>query len=175
MYAKTSFVVVAAVAALLLAAPASADRWGADRRDQATVSAPDWFERAAIAAGAYQPQVTAMLDARERALGAKVATQQVNPLDARERSFAAKQQAQLTGSTSPDWFERFAAAHSIREPVVDDRFRIDPTSSPAPVTVTSGRELEWPQIGIGIGLGLALALGLLLAVRLTHIRPPVAR
>lgn len=176
MYARTSFVVVvAAAAALLLGAPASADRWGADRRDTETASTSDWFERAALAAGAKQPQVMTMLDAREEALVAKAAEPRVNAVDARERSFAAKQVAQPTTSSSPDWAERFAATHSIREPVVDDRFTIDPTSSPAPITVTSGSEIEWPQIGIGLGLGIALALGLLLALRMPSIRPPVAR
>ena len=62
MYGRTSFVVVAAVAALLLAAPASADRWGADRRDMATASAPDGFERAVLATGVKQPQVTSSDD-----------------------------------------------------------------------------------------------------------------
>ena len=114
MVTRTSFVVVAAIAALLLAAPASADRWSSDRRDEATASAPDWFER-------------------------------------------------------------FVAAHSIREPVVDDRFAIDPTDAPAPAKVSSSREIEWPQIGIGLGLGTALALALLVALRRPNFGPPVAR
>jgi hypothetical protein len=39
------------------------------------------------------------------------------------------------------------------------------------VSVTSGREIEWPQIGIGFGIGLLLAAGLYLAMRFTRIRP----
>jgi hypothetical protein len=38
-------------------------------------------------------------------------------------------------------------------------------SAPAPVTVRSGREVEWPQIGIGFGIGIALMFGLYLVVR----------
>ncbi len=125
MFGRTSFAIVAALGALLVAAPASADNWGADRYDDGGV--------------------TAMLDARERA-------------------FKVKQ------------VERFAAAHSPREPVVDDRFGIDPTSSPSPVAVVpSARELEWPQIGVGLALGVLLGLGLVLAVRIVDVRPPAAR
>jgi hypothetical protein len=45
-------------------------------------------------------------------------------------------------------------------------------SQPVSVDATgSGNELEWPQLGIGFGLGLLLAGGLLLAMRMTKIRP----
>ena len=124
MFGRTSFAIVAALGALLLAAPASADNWGADRYDDGVV--------------------TAMLDAREQALVAK----QVVP-------------------ASPDY--------SLREPVVDDRFRIDPTDAATPVAVSSSTEIEWSQIGVGLALGLLLGIGLMLAVRITNVRPPVAR
>ena len=59
-----------------------------------------------------------------------------------------------------------------REPVVDDRFRIDPTSSPSPVAVVpSARELEWPQIGVGLALGV-LARARTGACRAHRGRPP---
>ena len=138
-------------AALLFAVPAYGDNWAADKAQPTAVS-PDWFERAAAAATQKQG-ISTMLDARER-------------------SFAAKQNPQLVASQVPDWFER-AAATAIRDnrvPVVDDRFTIDPTSGPSPVTVGSGREIEWPQVGIGLGIGLLLALGLFLAMRHTRIR-----
>ena len=98
MFGRTSFAIVATLGALLLAAPAPADNWGADRYDD--------------------DGVTAMLDAREQALVAK----QVAP-------------------ASPDYLPH--------DPVVDDRFRIDPTDTAATVPVSSGREIEWPQIGVG--------------------------
>jgi hypothetical protein len=128
MFGRASFAIVAALGALLLAAPAVADNWGADRYDDGGV--------------------TAMLDARER-------------------SFEAKQVA----TPAPDKFERFAAANSTREPVVDDRFRIEPTSTPLPDAVPSARELEWPQIAVGLALGVLLGLGLVLAVRIVDVRP----
>lgn len=89
-------------------------------------------------------------------------------LDTRERSFDVEQVA----SPSPDWLERFAAAHSLRERLVDDRFRIDPTNIAAPDS--SSREIGWPQIGVALAFGLLLALGLVLAVRITDSRLPVA-
>lgn len=76
---------------------------------------------------------------------------------------------------SPDWLERFAAAHSLREPLVDDRFRIDPTNTGAPVADSSAREIERPQIGVALAVGLLFGLGLVLAVRITDSRIPVAR
>jgi hypothetical protein len=49
---------------------------------------------------------------------------------------------------------------------------VPPTSSTTPVSVTtSGRDLEWPQVGIGFGIGILLALGLGLAMRAVHVRP----
>ena len=56
-------------------------------------------------------------------------------------------------------------------PVVDDRFTIDATSGQNPVTVSSGRDFELPQIGIGLGIGLVLAFGLYLLMRYTRSRP----
>ena len=132
MFGRASFAIVAALGALLLAAPAVADNWGADRYDDGGV--------------------TAMLDARER-------------------SFEAKQVA----TPASDWLERFAAANSTREPVVDDRFRIEPTSTPLPDAVSGAWELEWPQIAVGLALGVLLGLGLVLAVRIVDVRPPAAR
>jgi ABC-type Fe3+-siderophore transport system permease subunit len=77
-------------------------------------------------------------------------------------------QAQQAASSYPDWFERYVAAHSIREPVGDDHFR-DPQDA-VPVAVTSGTELEWPRVGIALGVGALLALSLFLTVRLTRVR-----
>jgi hypothetical protein len=91
--------------------------------------------------------------------------------DPRQGSFEVKRLAM----PAPDWSERLAAAHSIRNPVADDRFRIDPTGTAMPVAASSGREVEWQQIGVGLAFGLLLGLGLVLAVRMTDVRRPVAR
>ncbi len=48
----------------------------------------------------------------------------------------------------------------------------DPDSLPSPtVSVSSGSEIEWPQLGIGFGLGILLVAGLWLMMRMTKGRP----
>jgi hypothetical protein len=168
---RTISLITATVAtALLFAVPAYADSWGADKaqptndNQQIRVS-PDLIDRALAA---EQNRLETMLDARERSLEAGIGNGKVSALEARERSLETKRVV-----TSADWFER-AAATAIRDnptPVVDDRFRIDPTGGHDPVTVSSGREFELPQIGIGLGIGLALAFGLFLLMRYTRGRP----
>src|SRR5688572_14123715 len=142
-------------AALLFAVPAWGDNWGADKAQPAG-GAPALVDLLAAKNGTVDSSIVGnpsaterMLDARERSFGI-VDTQQVNPLDARERSFATKQVVQ----PAPDRFERAAATavRDYRAPVVDDRFTIDPTAGPTVVTVSSGRDIELPQIGIGLGL-----------------------
>ena len=48
------------------------------------------------------------------------------------------------------------------------------TLCPAPwspvLTQSSGRDIEWTQIGMGFGLGVVLAIGLFLAMRYTRVR-----
>ena len=137
-------------AALLFAVPAYADNWGADQRGEQVRVSPDLIDRAVAA---EQNRLQTMLDARERSL------------EARERSFETTRVLSV-----PDAFERAVEA-SIRDnptPVVDDRFRIDPTSGQSPVTVSSGRDIELPQVGIGLGIGLILAFGLYVAMRYTR-------
>jgi hypothetical protein len=160
-----SLITATVAAALLFAVPAYADNWGADKaqptndNQQIRVS-PDLADRGIVA---EQIRLSAMLDARERSLEAGVGNGKVSALDARERSFETKQ----APSSSPDWFERAAetAIRDNRVPVVDDRFTIDPTSAQNPVTVSSGREIELPQVGVGLGIGLMLAFGLYLLMR----------
>ena len=78
-------------------------------------------------------------------------------LDARERSSAVKSDATIVST----------------DPVRDDRFRLDPSSTPTPAaTISSARDVEWLQIGIGFGGGVLLAFGLLLAIRTTRVRQP---
>ena len=60
---------------------------------------------------------------------------------------------------------------AIHEPVVDDRFRIDPTSGrEPPISVTSDNEVPWPQLGLGFAIGILLMLGLVLTLRATRTR-----
>ena len=52
----------------------------------------------------------------------------------------------------------------------DDHVTFQPVDTTQPVA-SSGRDVDWPQVGIGLGIGIALALGLMLALRATRQRP----
>ena len=52
----------------------------------------------------------------------------------------------------------------------DDHATFQPVDTSTPVA-SSGRDVDWPQVGIGFGIGIALALGLLVALRATRQRP----
>jgi hypothetical protein len=53
-----------------------------------------------------------------------------------------------------------------------DHVRLDPNNAPSPaVSVSSGSEIEWPQLGIGFGFGILLVAGLWLTMRMTKGRP----
>lgn len=118
----------------------------------APIGNPDRIDRAIAA---RQREQAAMLDARERAFQAKQDNSLASMLDARERGLVEKGNVQLA---------------VIHEPVRDDRFRIDPSSTPTPTLTSSGRDLEWPQVGVAFGIGLVLLFGLFLAMRLRHDR-----
>jgi hypothetical protein len=93
--------------------------------------------------------------------------------DLADRSVAAAQQdlAAMLDARERSLVTRPATAP--QDPVRDDRFRLDPSSIPTPVTTTgSGRDLEWPQIGAGFALGVLLMIGLLLAMRTPRVRQP---
>jgi len=171
MTPKISLITATVGAAFLFAVPAAwGDSWFNDQQASVRVS-PDLVDRAVAA---KQNRLANMLDARERALGANPGNQTVSPLDARERSFGAKLEVQLSGGSYPDVIDRTVAAQGTpRAPVGDsDRFRIDHSNVPVQVSPTSsGRELEWPQIGIGFGIGIILMLGLYMTLKSTRQRP----
>ena len=144
MTPKIYLVAAVAGAALLLAAPA----WG---QDQLPVTYPDVVDRAVAQQEAST--VSTYLDAHERAA-------RVGGLESTTVNF-------------PDVIERAVAARGTGGGLSgDDHVRIDPANLPtvAPTSSSSGREVEWPQIGIGFGIGILLALGLMLALRMTRIR-----
>ena len=87
---------------------------------------------------------------------------------------------QPTVRVSPDTADYAAAAQTKRLAVMLDareRAFISRPESRLPVlepvtATTSGREMEWQQIGLGFGLGLLLAVGLVLGRRFAHVRQP---
>jgi hypothetical protein len=126
------------------------------------------------------PQWQQALSARSEALNRQngLGEYTVSNIDAREKALTAKSEAQMAATPYPDWFER-AANTAVRDyrgtVVVDDRFDLHPKDISATVAPasSSGREIDFPQVGIGLGLGILLALGLYLTVRITRV-PPVA-
>jgi hypothetical protein len=74
----------------------------------------------------------------------------------------------------PDVVDRAVAARETTGRGIGfDNYKIEPPSTVVVTgsTTSSGRELEWPQLGIGFAIGLMLALGLGLALRALHVRP----
>ena len=145
MTPRISLITAVFVAALACVPAAFGDNWGADRQSQTVVGSPDAIERALAA---DQQRLATMLDAREQAFGTK-------------------RDVQLGTGVYPDAFERAVTANERTSGFRgDDRFTIDPTSQPSPVSVTGdGREIQWPQVGVGFGIALVLLMGLLLALR----------
>jgi len=65
-----------------------------------------------------------------------------------------------------------ASQLSAGRALVFDNHRLGESRPTEQVSVSSsGRDIEWPQLGIGFGLGVALLLGLLLTIRFTRTRP----
>jgi len=59
-------------------------------------------------------------------------------------------------------------------PMVDSHNRVDfGTPAPAVPTVSSGSEIQWPELGIGFGVGMVFLLGLILVIRNSR-TPPLA-
>lgn len=118
------------------------------------------------------PATIRILDASDR--GTLVVPQAGSVLvDSHERVLGGNRGA-AAATTYSDAFERSATPKpSIGGTRIrDSHDRFDPGNLPvATATVSSGRDLEWPQIGIGFGLGIVLVLGLLLAARATRVRP----
>ena len=134
--------------------------------------------------GDYTSTVTTTIDARERSMSVGREDQSTGMLDARERAFGAKRNVQLSTGTPPDAFERAVTArgtgsgdHFTASGTPPDAFERAVTArgtvnDPVAVSATgSGDEIAWPQIGIGLGIGIVLMLGLVLALRATRQRP----
>ena len=159
MTRKTAFITVVATA-FVLAVPAA---WGegqpVDQSQGSNLALTDAHDRAfAVKLNTFpsgddhvriqsRSSSSPMLDAHER--GAAIGRDQMVPVDASVRDVA-----------------------TTRVISGDDHVRIDLADLPVSVpSASSGREIEWPQLGVGLGLGLVLAFGLFLAVRYTRARP----
>lgn len=113
-------------------------------------------------------------DAFERAVASKIATDASQTIyaDAFERAAAAQQEAT---SFPPDAVERMLQNRSgwvTLTSLQDHGTRMASTDfARTPSIATSGRDVEWQELGIGFGAGVLLALGLVLGLRAVRIRP----
>ena len=126
--------------------------------------------------GSPEPDGVAYFYANERATLAQqsdsLARQGDSPATA---AFYAKESVTRTGQEAVAAFyaneratlvEQGSSSVGSREQV-----RLDPNNVPSPaVSVSSGSEIEWSQLGIGFGLGILLVAGLWLAMRMTKVR-----
>ena len=165
MTRKISLITAVAVSALAVGVPTA---FGEGRlagsqepvvvsQDVPLVSVPDSHDFGQPAVGAY-------LDAHERGVGANQSKPQwLNALAARSEGLNKKYGLGEFVNTST--VANYRDAHERAVP---------PTTGSAPVSITSsGREIEWPQIGVGFGIGIVLVLGLILGLKATR-NPPLA-
>jgi hypothetical protein len=175
MTLKTSLTIGLAVAALVVGvqAASASPQDASDRANPSVAVSPDAFERAVLArelSNRLSAQVPR--DAFERAV---VTNQgQLGGVGSYPDAHGRSSEIGTVGTPMPDAFERALNTSRTTGAFVagDSHGRVDILNPPVSVpTATSGREIEWPQVGIGFGVGILLALGLWLAVRLTHVRP----
>ena len=132
-----------------------------------TVAVPTAFAEGRLA-GSLEPDAVAYFYANERAtVGAQVGNTLVSRPDSHEVA------RPFTYNDAAERVQRIAG-YGGREVIglSGDDHVTGPTSVPVGnPAVSSGRELEWPQVGLGFGVGILLMFGLWLAVRTTRIRP----
>ena len=78
-------------------------------------------------------------------------------------------QAKLVGTDRAAWAP-FRA--SFDKYVTQKQGLSEVVGNPSPITpTTSGRDIQWPELGIGFGVGMLVLLGLILTVRLGRSHP----
>ena len=147
---RTSFVTIAIVGALAVAAPV------------AQAAPPDAFERAV---GNHQAEYTFVghPDAIDRALATRE-FERLAAIDARERALSERPAA--TPAVGPDAFERALVTHSdalVAETaaMLDARERSLETRPTSPTPIATPGEFGWSEFGVGAGAGAGLAFVLL--------------
>jgi hypothetical protein len=163
MTPKFSLTTAIVGSALVLGVPAA---WGESQPGTASSEA---VERAVLAR-----ELSSRLDAKvykDAFEHAVVANRQGAAIgayvDAHNRS-----SAQLpTPAVPSDASERVGLSGRTAGYIRDSHERVAAPSAQQALVASSGRDLEWPQIGIGFGIGLLLALALGMAMRLARVRP----
>jgi len=142
----------------------------------------DASDRAAVASGgnvfadAHQrgtvpsttPQWLKALQARSEALNRQYRLGEYAPTSSVSTESPSQRAERLRGEA----LNRQYRLGEYSTPMVDSHERVDLGNPPASVpTVSSGSEIDWPELGIGFGVGMVLVLGLILTVRVGRSRP----
>lgn len=183
MTRKLSVITAVGVAALSVGAPAAFGAVHAGGEAAPVLAQPDPMIEDGFAQAVAQVSTAGYRDAHDRGSATNPVQSSVTGYrDAFERGSATN----LAQSNVPEYrdsFERTAinsqlakestplATNSNVSNYRDAFERGVPPQESVPVSVTAGRDIEWPQIGVGLGMGLLLALGLGLIMRTVHIRP----
>ena len=160
-------------AALLFVVPAYGDNWGADQaqqQNQPTIASENTPESAALRAERLRSEGLN----RKYQLGAFAVSPVTTYKDAHERVVEPQsliaERLRSEGLNKRYGLGEFAPVMNYK----DANERTDVLSAPnTPESVpvaSSGREVEWPQIGIGFGIGIALAIALGLSLKATRPR-----
>ena len=184
MTPKISLIIGLAVTALAFGVPtALAERQLVGSPEQDAVAYFYANERATLARQGDSParqsdsSATAAFYANERATLGQLSDSPVRQSDSPATAAFYKQESVArTGQEAVAAFyanERTTLVEQGSRSVgTDDQVRLDPNNVPSSaVSVTSGSEIEWPQLGIGFGLGILLVAGMWLAMRMTKGRP----
>ena len=194
MTRKLSITTVVAVGVLAIGVPAAFGGVHAGGESATVLAQPDPMIEDGFAQAVRQASVPVIRDAHERVVGGEA--QWLKALTARSEGLNRQyglgefttaprfRDASESGVASqPQWLKALAGRsealnkqyglgeYSTTATYNDSFYRAEPPRGAVPVSVTSGTEIEWPQIGVGLGIGLLLALGLGLFMRTAHVRP----
>ncbi|OFW71827.1 MAG: hypothetical protein A2Y55_12470 [Actinobacteria bacterium RBG_16_68_12] len=129
--------------------------------DSGFVRNPDAIDRALVT---QQAERAAALDARERAMQTRLASDPISMLDARERALLTRPGLASIGRRTPDAFERALRAHeenvsqslTSMPDVLERTAAAGPAQYLPPTTTASG--FDWSDFGIGAGVGIGFML-----------------
>ena len=170
-----TLIIGVAVAALTIGAPvASGDPWFADRQNQADFWNYDPQTGRKIAdtspglspqdlAGQYSPSSEVSVPQLRRSAIDSPANRELR-IEALDRQYGL---GEVVGSE----LDAYPASTVLINRALENPVSVPGNDQPAPVSASTGREIEWPQIGIGLGIGALLMIGLYVTLKATRHRP----
>ena len=147
---------------------ASSDFWNYDARTgQATTNTSPGVAPQDLAA-LYSPpgEAVAIQELKYRAQGSEPTAERA----VRLHSEALNRQYGL-GEYASSGLDAYPASTVLINKALENPVSVAGNDEPAPVRVSSSREIEWPQVGIGLGIGALLMISLYFALKATRHRP----